>query len=455
MWRWGGDCDDTNAETHPNATEICDDGRDNDCSGDAPECRLEGGYLLSDSDITWTSGSDGFFGLDVRPLDIDGDGDLELAVLKLEPGGQGTTVLYESAQKTSMDEGDVVWSSGTFGDVEDLAQPLEAVDFNDDGADDLIIGSTDALELYAGRLGALPNNSAHTRVEPTTQGEGFGIYVFAVGLQAQQPNSGFGTFSFRDSSAGEDAGVAFIWYGEPSDAESSEDADLLIQGQPGDRLGDAGAFAQGDADGDGQLDYLFGASRQGRAYLWYAPASDAVLEAGDADLTLSASSSTSFFGGAVGLGDLNADGYDDLIIAEPRLSSETIADGGGASIFLGEVSRLDGEIHRDRAEVRITGSDSQMFAGGTIQTGDLNQDGIDDLVLGGWQVYGDAFGFYGPLATDTSVGDAEITIDGSNGGFCAYTIELADINGDGSLDLVIPCPGSGGGQVRAILGVGP
>lgn len=451
----GGDCDDNRVEVNPAEEEVCDDGLDNDCSGDSPECRLEGAYLLSSSDMTWTGASDGYFGVDAKPLDYDGDGELELAVLELSKNGQGVVYLYETARSPDSDADDAVWRRETREDIEDLSQPLGSVDLGQDGAEDLVLGLPEAVEVFEGRSDRTPSETPSTTLRPTSAGQGFGIYIFAAGTSVSEPNNGVGVFEFDNSDLSFEAGAAYVWFGERETEENTTTADLVIRGQAGDNLGDSGAFAQADLNGDGQMDYFLGASRQDRAYLWYDASSSSEVLAVDADLLLHSESAETFFGGTVEAGDLNGDGYSDLLVAEPRFSTELLSDVGAVHVFSGTAEGLRGTLTSEQADLQILGSDAQMFAGGSLWVGDLNNDTQADLVMGGWQVYGDAFGFYGPLTGDSVVSKAEISIDGTNGGFCAYTLEIADINADGNQDIVIPCPGTGGGQVRALLGIGP
>ena len=451
----GGDCDDGLEAVNPDEEEVCDDGLDNDCSGDSPECRIEGAYLLSGSDITWLGSGDGNFGLDTKALDYDGDGELELAVLEVGPAGEGVVYLYETPTSANLETNDAVWRVETGAEVSDLAQPLTSVDLGQDGADDLVLGLPDEVQVYEGRKGRVPSNSPDTTLRPESAGEGFGLFVFSAGDSVSNPNSGVGVFAFENSDLDFEAGAAFVWYGERTTEENPSSADLVIRGQAGDQLGDAGAFVQGDINGDGMLDYLLGASRQDRAYLWYAASAATELRGVDADLILGSTSAETFFGGALAIGDISGDGYADLVVAEPRFSTESLADAGAVHIFLGGSTPMTGSQDKEQADFRIVGSDTQMFAGGSLWVGDLNSDGQSDLLLGGWQVYGDAFGFYGPVQAEHSVSQAEISIDGVNGGFCAYTLEVTDIDNDGNKDIMIPCPGTGGGQVRAILGIGP
>ena len=55
-----GDCDDSSKSVNPGAVEVCEDGIDNDCSGDAPECGFEGAYTLNRADLVLKPGGADF-----------------------------------------------------------------------------------------------------------------------------------------------------------------------------------------------------------------------------------------------------------------------------------------------------------------------------------------------------------------------------------------------------------
>jgi hypothetical protein len=153
-------------------------------------------------------------------------------------------------------------------------------------------------------------------------------------------------------------------------------------------------------------------------------------------------------------GDVNGDGYDDLIVgssADPNgnySGSSYVVFGGaadmGATVNLSTLDgtngfRLDGEAAGDRSGYSVSSA------------GDVNGDGYDDLIIGAdgtdnngtdsgssYVVFGVAAGMGATVNLSSLDGTTGIRLDGETG---VDTVSSAgDINGDGYDDLIIGTP---------------
>jgi MYXO-CTERM domain-containing protein len=191
------------------------------------------------------------------------------------------------------------------------------------------------------------------------------------------------------------------------------------------------SLASGDFDGDGHPDLVAGSYTAGLN----APVVDTFPGSAtgiDPAVSYQESEGTpgSYWGGQVASpGDINADGYDDLVVAATIGSYITIHLGGPGGWSAPGVE-IDGPV----------GS----YFGQAFATGDFGGDGYDDVVVGSPAQYtlGAAYLFEGgPAGFDTD-SNATLVGDSVGDGFGSILGSLGDVNGDGYDDLATSSAGS-------------
>lgn len=163
-------------------------------------------------------------------------------------------------------------------------------------------------------------------------------------------------------------------------------------------------------------------------------------------------------GGYVSLatGDFNNDGVADIVVGAPMADGPDDArtDAGEAYLFYGP---LEGEREVSEADLLIIGRSAGDNVGHSTATGDLNGDGVDDLVVGapgvtaGWDPRSDqgrAYVFFGGEDLDGTrdlADDAyDFVVTGAEGfSRLGHSIAIDDTNGDGTADLVVGAPFAG------------
>lgn len=228
-----------------------------------------------------------------------------------------------------------------------------AGDVNGDGFGDVIIGAPyiSSPEVFEGRATLYLGSPSGLSPSHDWKGEGnhpstlFGMSVASAG---DVNGDGFGDVivgaqAFEDAPQEGGEGGAFVYLGSPSGLGANPV--WHTEGDQGNAaLGNSVASA-GDVNGDGYGDVIVGAfqfeqhgmARQGRALVFLGGAAGLAAEpAWKAD----SNQIEAWFGGAVsGAGDVNGDGYDEVIVGAPNFDGgET--DEGRASVYAGSAAGL-------------------------------------------------------------------------------------------------------------------
>ena len=302
------------------------------------------------------------------------------------------------------------------------ASVSSAGDVNGDGYSDVIISaylynsSTGRVYIFYG--GSPMNNTADVIMTGESVNNYFGSCVSSAG---DVNADGFSDVIVGARGFNSSDGKVYVYYGGES---MNNTADRTFSGNAvsGEYFGSSVSSA-GDVNGDGYSDMIVGAyahnSYTGRATLYYGGS--------NAKLEFSGISADDFFGISVSsAGDINADGYSDIVIG----AHGTASDAGRAYIFLG------GVFMNNTADVVITGNDGFAFGRSVSTAGDINADGYSDVIIGSVDV-GRTDIFLGGENMD-NISDVSMTREFSAYDGFGYSVSSAgDINGDGYSDVIV------------------
>ena len=235
----------------------------------------------------------------------------------------------------------------------------------------------------------------------------------------------------------------------------SELAALRLDGAEGAYTG--GAIAQaGDVDGDGVDDLLVGGADPyttgGRAYLISGPVTaDMDLESG-ARTIIKANSIVGFARSITSAGDVNQDGFDDVLVGSYE----------GAFLYLGPSS--EPSRNANGADATFGTGGNNLEPGTDVASGDVNADGVPDLIIGSpgtastffGEVPGEVQVFFGPWSSQSvDIDDADLTMIGADWDRAGSAVACdGDHDGDGADDILVGAPEYEGGEGRAYLVLG-
>ncbi|MDO9016376.1 MAG: FG-GAP-like repeat-containing protein [Deltaproteobacteria bacterium] len=340
-------------------------------------------------------------------------------------------------------------------------------DVNGDGVDDLVIAARWAtvrslaqmgvVSVYHGSRSGVAAVADRVLESPGTTG-GF-AFGFAVANAGDVNGDGYADLVVGATGGSPGglglAGEAYVFHGSAAGIGATA-ARILGGAARGNEFGRAVAGA-GDVNGDGYADIVVGepyADPGGR------------MEAGAARVFLGSAEGVSavaarVFNGALGgdlfgvtvagAGDINGDGYDDVLVGAPYANVAARNDTGAVSVFLGSATGVG-----ESAERVIEGAAAEEHFGSSIASaGDLNGDGYDDVVFGastaspgGLVSAGTASVFHGGMA-GLSAGAVRVLTGAAGDALGSAVAGAGDVNGDGYDDLAV---GAQRGIVRVFHG---
>lgn len=291
-----------------------------------------------------------------------------------------------------------------------------------------------------------------------------------------------------------DAGAVNVFYGHTTDFG---DAATMIHEASGaqpetapnenDQFGNV--LTSGDFNDDGYDDLVvgiyfqdFGTSSSvvngGKVAVYYGSAGGIDVDSFDyisqnTFNVLDNSESGDLFGRSLAAGDFTGDGIDDLAVGVPGESIDGLDDAGMVQLFRGStvsgVSTNDKLYSQDTLNGLLEADDG---FGHSLAAGDIDGDGIDDLVVGIWkedigadvnagavQILMGVNGAAGPSNTFGAIitqNDSQVIGTAAGGDRFGQNVLLADLDNDGYDDLIVGSPrdniigsgasvGSGGG----------
>jgi hypothetical protein len=288
-----------------------------------------------------------------------------------------------------------------------------------------------------------------------------------------------------------ESGEAYILYGKPSgefapsfNTDGIPGPDVILYGENFNDLLGSG-LAAGDINGDGIDDLIVGApggggptngaDNKGELSIIFGgltldPKID--LKEVKEDLIVFNNTQRSRFGTAIVALDMNGDGIDDIAVADPFASGPNHQRSGAVYIIYGSRSlepRIDiGNSFQGRGEdVAIFGADRDDQIGQSLSKGDVNNDGIEDLIIGAPFADGpgdnrvdggEAYVIYGsfelPELIDLAATSADVTVFGADAqDQLGASVDAGDVNGDLLADILIGAPfASGIDNLRGFAG---
>jgi hypothetical protein len=282
-----------------------------------------------------------------------------------------------------------------------------------------------------------------------------------------------------DSNRNSNAGESYVVFGRTTGFTPTLDLSVLngadgfiINGIGSDDESGTSVSSAGDVNGDGIDDIIIGApfadpngkSDAGESYVvfgsraGFTPTLDlSVLNGADGFIIPGIDSDDNSGYSVRAAGDVNGDGIDDIIIGARRADPNGNSDAGESYVVFGRTTgftpTLDLSTLNGEAGFIINGINNGFSGTSVSRAGDVNGDGIDDIIIGArrtdpngntsagesYVVFGRTTGFIPTLDLSTLNGEAGFIIPGIDSFDSSGTSvsRAGDVNGDGFDDIII------------------
>lgn len=463
------DCDDNEADVHPNADELCN-GADDDCDDVVDEdginplawypdadrdgygdpdgstrqsCSQPSGYTANNEDC-----DDGNGGVNPGATEVCADG--------IDNDCSGDGAPCELSGNMLLSVADRVYSGESSGDEAGFSIAPGRGDHNGDGIDDLLVSAaehnstTGRVYIFNGPISASGSlGTASVLLDGVASGDAAGLRVSWVSDVNNNGKDEVLVGAWREDTGATNAGAAYLVRGTLSTGSLGAAPIVLLGEDRNDNFGTSVAGV-GDPDQDGRGDILVGAAGEdlggtdsGAAFLFYSPLASG--DASSADVILSGASSGDQAGYAVAGGqDLDNDGTVDMLVGAVLADGD--ASGSGAAYVLSGASVVSMSLGDAPT---LTGQAANDYFGWSLAAlPDIDGDGAGDVVVGAYnaRTNGAAYVFFGPITGDLRAANADIVITGAASGdlFGFAVASAGDPNDDGDGDLLIGAPEAAG-----------
>lgn len=343
-----------------------------------------------------------------------------------------------------------------------------AGDVNGDGYADVIVGAPlyDNEQLDEGRVFVYYGSASglSTTANWTTESDQGSVQMGhgQIGTAGDVNGDGYddviiGACLYDNGESNE--GRVLVYHGSASGLGTTPNW-MVESNQENARLGCSVGTA-GDINGDGYADVIIGAgyysngqANEGRVFVYHGSASGLNLTA---NWTAESNQADAEFGWRAGTaGDLNGDGYSDIIVGSEGYDNGQ-TDEGAVFVWYGSATGLGTNGNPTNADWMGESDQSNAYFGQSVDTvGDVNGDHYDDVIVGaslydnGQTDEGAAFVWYGSavgLGANGTITNADWMAETNQDNAQVGEVGTAgDVNSDGGDDIVIGAPYYDNGQ---------